>query len=68
MNTLHALWELLKLDALNFILIGVAEIVEHSSGSFTSPYIQSPPRHVIEVLVVLHLAAILLIQNADHYY
>jgi hypothetical protein len=45
----------------------MVEIVERSSGNFTSPCIQSPPGHIIEVLVLLHPAAILLIRNANHH-
>jgi hypothetical protein len=61
-------WELLKLGALKLLLISMAEIAESFPGSFTGPCIQSPPGHIIKVLVVLHPATTLLIRNTDHYY
>ena len=67
-GSLHTAWELLKLGALEFLLVNMAEVVKSSLlATSLVPVSRSPPRHVIEVLVILHLSAILLTWNTDHH-
>jgi hypothetical protein len=53
---------------MKFLLVSMAEKVKRSPGGFTSPCVQGPPGHLINVLGVLHPAAIPLIRNTDHHY
>jgi hypothetical protein len=59
--------KLLKLSALDLVLVNVAKIVERPSSSFTRPCGQGPPGRLINVLGVLHPAARSLIRNTDHH-